>query len=1315
MSARGAKRKGSRSSSSSRVYSKRHRKRRKPKLAKNSHVCWTDDEGYKEGYVIFDDGASVQVAKQSAYPETFSADACDRFCLKETKWRDEVQPGDVVDLYFSKSWIPCKVRGTQTLPDNPSVLVVEPVFVGYCVSAPLNSLNLRKPPTQHEQMLVLQQTGFAFNDAHNADAPQRWPAYKPQGCMDLRHLGPGAQARLHESGKTHYELISHPVVPPNLKIVRTEYGNLKFVLDSELGPVDRRSKLHTPEEVYLGSLTLPYVDNEIPQGEDETVSIFLDSAKLAQNYHKMGNSHQAAKCMLNTVCGLEWRAGSKELAHALLKTVQSAHSGHGESHLCHSLSRVVWQHRYCDLSTYGTSPDLQCLSESLEHIDLAPTREHACLKNHLCIWQMYPKLWNLSRKFQYFAECYQPVEVTMNAVDANQVVFGVTAMVSGENAYGEMHHLGRVSRIMEAFTPQNNATPIAPNLFSRKSSWDSSVWDYFGGQNGEMSTACRMFNRENCAGRDSLYDTVMKTAVCEERAYDNTIQVVRWNALEGPVLIENHVENNTGYYGASDPWPAVRGGVLLEKSCVDKMHTVARLILMEKLSQFDPGCSLIVTKPTLLNEWKRTLEGVGVPCHMYHGNRRCGRETRCAMEASHVVLTTAFCFSNHRDLWFLHRMFSSGIAFDRVVLDNLMQRKNIPPAVFDAVSGFTPRSVWLVEREATSAVFGTALALLKVRPFFKRARWGTDLSGDVRTRQYTRLLLIDHMDDCKLNARKFYGYANTPSVDDLRRIRHDLVKRLFVCGEDAGRSLFVSAVRHGESEMDPVVRRMLKMLRQKQFKKWGKDVPEYMEPSVSKFAKIFSAITKIYYGMDPEISDFCKRVATGSYSMDKRSFLGWLQSKPSTVLNQHVVEDVEKLLHQKPIEASCPICMDVVGGVVDDEKQLSLDTCVAYGVCGHVLCGSCADSIQRVALENFVSNNNDYGSGDNSVNRPRCPLCRHPWDKGQPPLIASTNKQFSLVSSSNGVYAQPTFFRANKATRSPGVQTLFRTLRGIHTKAVVVCQTNGLAQRLCSLANESNTKAVVISPQRSVLSRANAMKSFRDDDNGISQLYISAKLCVGLSFAGVGDFIIADRLQMEYAVDTVYMMFSSWKERGGAPVRMHTLSAPTAASMKSSNFLSYALGADQGSDTLGETLKNLEEKHVWPGISKLNKVCAFPRLPKTRAGYKRLLHNLFELPPPHERSAEQTYIVPLNLSAVIDAQIGSVNREFVEQAWDLLPVEEEDTVDLTQDLTQDLTEDLTEDLAASEPHASEINPEWQPAHQEEDLVSHFTVVRHASV
>jgi len=175
-----------------------------------------------------------------------------------------------------------------------------------------------------------------------------------------------------------------------------------------------------------------------------------------------------------------------------------------------------------------------------------------------------------------------------------------------------------------------------------------------------------------------------------------------------------------------------------------------------------------------------------------------------------------------------------------------------------------------------------------------------------------------------------------------------------------------------------------------------------------------------------------------------------------------------------------------------------------------------------------------------------------------------------------------------------------------------------------------------------MLSRINAMKSFRRDDNSISQLYISAKLCTGLSFESVEDFIIIDRLHAEYAVDTLYMIFSSWNNtkrplETTPPVRIHTLSAPAATSAEGCNLLSYAMGdSAQSTYSPSDILKSLEENHVWPEIYQLDNCCAFPQLPETRGGYKRLLRNLFGLPPLQQRAVvEQNAfrtIHPLNIS-----------------------------------------------------------------------------------
>ena len=1293
MSACGAKRKKERvrrSSFDSSASSKRSKKTRAAKISEGEHVCWAFDGGYKEGTVIFDDGVEMQVATENGYPKIFSSAV--RQQVSAANWRKKVKPGDVLDLSFDRRWIPCKVRGVQIVPARPHVLVVEPVFVGYCVSAPLNSLIFRKPPTPHPDMVVLQQSGFAFNDAHNQDAPHNWPPYKPNGCMNLRHVGPAAQARVHDNGDTYYELICNPVVPSNLKMVRTPDGVLKFVLETELGTVDARSKLRIPEEARLGQVTVAYACDQIAASDKgQPLNVFLDAAKLARVYYDKGNFRQAAKCLMNRPSNITWRGESEPLAEALLDTV----SLDNKHQFCHPLSRIVWQHRYTDLSPYGCDTDLNTLSESLDDLsDYSP--EHNALKNHICIWQMYENLWNLARGFQHAAESYKPVEVAMASIDANQIVFDVNVMVTGQNAFVDKRHFGRNTRIMEAFSQEESSSSSTSNLFHSTNDWNSAVWSCFGGSGGNLSTAQRMFERENCAERNTLYNTVMKTVVCKSE-YGGAYRVLRWNALEGPVQVQTF-DSEDDYHMSRGAWRprALTGGVLLQQSSVDKMHTIADLISLDKTSR-DLGFTIIVTKPTLLTEWKRILEDRGVPAYLYHGSRRCSVDTTRAIKAKHVILTTGFCISNARDKWFLHRSLSGDdrVFLKRIVLDNLICRKTIPGAVFDATHSFSPRSVWLLEREATKNIFGTALALLRVRPFFKLAGWETDLHSELCTRQYARLLLFSKSEET------YAMRGCSPGVlKDLQQLRHNLVKGVFVCGENTINQQFVSVVRHGETHMEPALQRLLVLIRGKQSKgvlsTQAGTLGTQTVHSHKAFSNLFASITGIYYGMQPKsVSHYCSRMATGSYDLDCNSFLKRMKSNPNTVSNQKAVEDVQKLAAKNPIDATCPICMESISGTSNEKEDgISLNACVAYGVCGHALCGECADSIQRVALENLVSQTNDYGYGDNSINRPRCPICRHPWDTGQPPLISSTNKHYRLESDHSGLYACPEFWISDQnPAEAPGVKTLFQILQQLGSKKiVVVCQTTGLAEFLCKMANGGNkrTKAVFLSPQKSTTTRTNAMKSFRRDDNSISQLYISAKLCLSLAFSDVKDFIIVDRLKQEFAVDALYMMFSSWKKEQCStpltePVRMHTVSAPSVKSAQSSNLLSFGIGAvvrNKGPHSLDSILSTLEQIHVWPGIPQLN-AGIVPTLPISCIGYKRLLHNVFDLPKPKEKASERPYLIPLSNSPL--GTTPPVDEEFIEQVWDLLP--EEGEVDFV---------DLTEDLTATEPHASEINPEWQP-------------------
>jgi len=141
----------------------------------------------------------------------------------------------------------------------------------------------------------------------------------------------------------------------------------------------------------------------------------------------------------------------------------------------------------------------------------------------------------------------------------------------------------------------------------------------------------------------------------------------------------------------------------------------------------------------------------------------------------------------------------------------------------------------------------------------------------------------------------------------------------------------------------------------------------------------------------------------------------------------------------------------------------------------------------------------------------------------------------------------------------------------------------------------------------------------------------------------------------------------------------------------------------KGPYSLLGVLKTLEKNRIWPYLPKLNDGI-FPQLPETSLGYKRLLHNLFELPEPADKKGtQQSYIIPLNVSCSASSADteSAVDEDLISQVWDLLPP---DTPDEVVDLTGDL----------DQPHPSELNPEWEPP-APSTVVQYFTVTGNISV
>ena len=327
--------------------------------------------------------------------------------------------------------------------------------------------------------------------------------------------------------------------------------------------------------------------------------------------------------------------------------------------------------------------------------------------------------------------------------------------------------------------------------------------------------------------------------------------------------------------------------------------------------------------------------------------------------------------------------------------------------------------------------------------------------------------------------------------------------------------------------------------------------------------KLSGSLVNLYYGKLPEIHRYTNRVATGKYETLSKSFLESMQREGEQTKKQNIIAAASKLdtlLHgdeqkvkKMMQETQCPICMESLlppnnqntNDEVDCHTTASaMSESVAYGACGHLFCGECADNLQKVCLENLVTGNNDYGMGDNSVNRPRCPMCRHAWDTGSPPLLVSLNPKVEFAYGKEGVYKIEKGLKNRElewASANPTVRSMREALSK-SVKAVIVCGTKGLAAHLCTLANRGKEcRAVYVSSEATRQARSNALRLFRDPTSGIRELYLSQMYMHGIGFSNVKDFFLAERLEKKHRLSFYLMVYSSWCSTDGDPqMRVHT-------------------------------------------------------------------------------------------------------------------------------------------------------------------------------
>lgn len=1268
-------------SSAKRKRSRKKKKRHKKKKRRTSspgvemfeegdYVRWsTPGNGgdlYNEGRVIRDTGEIVQVLQASEFVLNLGGQLRSR--VVKTNWRDFVEVGSFLELSCKTGWLQCKVRGIQGECENarkPRVVVVEPLFYGSTLSVPLKSLSLRRPSCLDRDLQTIIQTGFGFNSA--CACPATWAPYNPRGSFD----GGGGQteislARFTEAPQDFCFVLSPPcLLPDGICFVRSVRGELKFVKKSSISVVHTLPPLEE-HSTDLGCLEFPLAKAEGSFKDHEGLVIpCVNAYEIAQDFFDHGDPSSAATMLRDHSEDFP----RKELVESLL--VMSGKSQLDKPGLVHPVSRLVWQHSMMHRLDYARG-DLSCLQESLARImstRFIPSRyylELQRLRNQVSIWSIYAKQWGMARQLQNEKESHYPVNVRLDELTKTRVRFSasvVTPLVpvdlttTGILSWGAPPFLTtQMGTILEAFTPTSLRVFGEEESVFDQSNWMSEVRRISTVQPGS-TIASRLFDRERTAVHP-INELLTREAVTPSG------EIIRWNTCQGPLRNEDLDETS-----AFPPCSA--GGIVVVPCNKKRVLVVSQLLSQTVLGEHhhDPP-TLIITAPTLLHFWKQELESRGISCYTYHGTNRRARAPD-AITNKKVFITTTQVFIKWEDLSFFVNAEPRN-RVQRLIMDTNTIMKSPCPRVLDGISRLGCKYLWMLESKPEKDHLAIALALLNIRPFAKQSGWGTDLVSDFRRREFVQNLL----------------YSERTPNEVTKKLVHFLVETVYNCASvDAqlNRTLSEDSLWCRHSNVDePRSDREIALLAAVKAKLWksmGDHVPLYALPTEQQFRKKWEQMIQISWGMQVPVSAYGELVAYGHFQIDPSFFEIYTdkwETDEANAIEKDAAVKLKKLLDYKPIEGNCPICMDPLhsGNRTPCDGGNALSASVAVGTCGHMLCGECADQIYRVAEENRASGENDYGAGDNSVNHARCPLCRIFWEKDDnPPLLLPTIKNVVLGGGdlkNSAVYKVlpargNTYAEARQRASDDAFYTtpLLGLLEGIlanirqtssNKRVAILCKTSGLAEHLEKYSNfEGTTRAVSLHSRRTVDSRGNAIKSFNDPSNDITEIYISTSLVGGLTLDGVRNFVFADRVLHRQLDDITEFMASCCRETlssnpGFVPV-VHTIASDPLSWGKEGGERRPSATVLLSEPTAGKTLRDL-----------------VPLVPESGWDYIQKFHDLFDKPTPprltegyYPRSAE---VVPIQIS--------------------------------------------------EEPPASEINPEWSPPRegavpdQGDDLVEYLT-------
>lgn len=1180
-----------------------------------TYVSWRfpgDDATYKEGRVVQDNGDIIQVVRYNKTLLNISKDL--RNCVHATNWRASVTLNDTVYYCWSDTWIPCRVHAKQGdfhSKKTPEVLVLEPVFYGATISVPTLSLRLRHVNALHPSLKALLETGFAFENA--LACSRKWAKYRKHGNVASRRMKQFKLARMRGTTQTFCFVLPPPcVLPDGIVMVRTMHGELQFVeacMLSHTFPADENEmnkKILGTLKFSLSSTTQPF------KSSDGLLIPCLNACHLARDFYNHGDPTEAAKLM---------RDSTEDFADANLVDALLVLSGNGsrdKSYPVHPVGRLIWQHSMMHRKNYVQN-DLQSLHETLDEIVLFTTRRETSrmkaletLRNRVAIWAHYPIIWSVSRRLQIESESYQPVSVCLKKLTKSQIHFKVSATTPyfphtshitqyALHVTAPVSSLSHMSNILSQFTPDFD---VADSNICAQKLFDKSKW---------AEEVIRICSRRTDTLADSIFQRetmaqvpLRKILNCEAVAADGS--KLLWNPLQGPL----HPEHD-----AANVFPECAAGGIVVVPCNYKRMTIMA-DLMKKMYHGEKVSSLVITVPTTLYLWQQVLQSRGISCYVYHGNRRQANVVG-AMEQHQVIITTTHTLTKWMDLSFF---VNASTHQDRLIFDVGTVLEHPKPAVLDGISRLKPKYMWMLSTQPTIDSMAIALPLLNVQPFSRQSGWGTDLVSDYRRRDFVRHFLYNES----------YEAENVT----MRKALHGLVGRIFFVADMRAQSEIILRdvlyVKHKGTKMNnecrsPFQENILRLFKKKLWKVFDIGSSLRFFPSKNKLMKSWQFLTNICWGMRVSPRCYGNYISCGNYSVDPDNFMIMQIKDTSTCSStlQKAKDALDKLNKYESVDGDCPICMEPLCKTGDNlPPRDDLSSMVVVSDCGHMFCAECVDQIFRVARENVASGSNDYGMGDNSVNHPRCPLCREYWDiTSDPPLIMPTQRnvvlhggdplyEMSTKCSDGSTYAKArkTFLCPDKTYfDTPLIRNLHNVLAGIHRdstfkKVVILCRAPGLAQHLKKMSNlkKKQACAVTVHSRITVKSRGNAIKAFMDPSSSITEMYLSATMTKGLAFPGVRHFVFADRVHSDDVSDIVHFINSCChgmieSHSGFLPV-IHTMGNVSCAQFKSPQNQELASVLCAASASVPVT----------------NLACAVPVLPLNELDYIEKLHNIFETP-----------------------------------------------------------------------------------------------------